>query len=132
MSPPMRAKAATPPTAPPTIAPMLVELLVLPLGSGLTGAVVPEVCDDVMVEAGDSDEVDEVVDVVLVSESRTSRGWSIMEMIVGSGKHRYMDFGGAPGQRKVPHAPHSESVLEVRYLCQFRTQLWRKITRLSW
>lgn len=40
----------------------------------------------------DSEVVVEVVEVLLVSASRTSRGRSIMEMMVGSGKHRYMDF----------------------------------------
>lgn len=112
----MMARAATPPTAPPTIAPMLVELLLLVVVLGL--AVPVPVPDDlvvvvvVLVEVELLDDDSVLLELVLVSESSTALGWSIMEMMVGSGKHRYMDFCGLPGHKKVPHAPHEESVLE--------------------
>lgn len=108
----MRARAATPPTTPPTIAPMFVELLLLLDVSGEL-IPVPVGLDDVVVS--DFDEVvEEVVD--RVSESSASRGRSSMEMIVGSGKQRYMDFAGLPAQRNVPHAPQEDSVLDRLHL----------------
>ena len=107
----MKARAATPPTTPPTIAPMFEEELLL---VDVLGEFVPVPVELEVVVVSDFDEVvDDVVD--RVSESSTSRGWSSMEMIVCSGKQRYMDFCGMPGQRNVPQAPQEDSVLDGLY-----------------
>ena len=92
----MNARTATPPTTPPTIAPMLLLVLLLPVlpvdgGSENPGGI--NVDEDLV---KDEDEEDE--DVVLVSASRTIRGRSIMLMMVGVGKHRYMETGVRPAQ----------------------------------
>jgi len=105
----MKARAATPPTTPPTIAPMFEEELLL---VDVFGEFVPVPVElEVVVVSGFDEVVDDVVD--RVSESSTSRGWSSMEMIVCSGKQRYMDFCGMPGQRNVPQAPQEDSVLDI-------------------
>ena len=83
------ARAATPPTTPPTIAPTGVECL----WSSLSGSVI---CVAVLlVEV----ELEVEVDVVLKEASMTSCGSSFIDMMVGVGKHRYIDLAGVPVQR---------------------------------
>jgi len=103
----MNARTATPPTTPPTIAPMLLLVLLLPVLPVDGESEKPGGIKLVENLVEDEDEEDE--DVVLVSASRTIRGRSIMLMMVGVGKHRYMETGVRPAQMKVPQAGASDS-----------------------
>lgn len=109
----VRARAATPPTVPPTMAPMSV-LFEEGLSVSASGVVVWAGELLVVLLLAVLLDVDVVeVEVVLAEVSRAACGSSSIYMKIGSEKQRYIDRGGLPVHRKVPHAPNAEDSLAM-------------------